>query len=451
VFQVSVGNIPSNEQVRIELVYSTELYDDEETDSVRFHLPVHIGDRYGRAPSDFTPASSSSPPFLTISTTVEAVAPISDIGSPSHTVSIELGPDPALPNFNELPSSNYARVSLSSDAALDKDFVLTFRSAGLDAPRCVAELHPTNDTTALALSFVPRFTLSDLARQEFILVVDRSGSMQGSRIAAARKALVVLLRALPHKDTLFQLVSFGYRATSLWPGGSRPYNQATLKEATRHVDAMDADYGGTEIRAALEHAFAHRARDRPTSVLVLTDGEAWDLQGVLDMVTKAVAEAPLRVSVLGIGHEVSTAMCEGIARVGHGSFMLVGEEETAFAGKVARLLKAARTPVISNITVDWGRPLIETAVEEANPKDVVEIIPEEPGEGETKLQNKTLNVFDVNVDPTLLNDTPAPPAPPVILRPPAAVQQSPFKIRNLFPGSRVNIYAILQGMHLQLD
>ncbi|KAJ6571417.1 von Willebrand factor type A domain-containing protein [Mycena capillaripes] len=443
VFNVAVGNIPPNEQVQIELVYATELSEDEENDSVRFHLPAYIGDRYGHAPSELTSAPPSSA-FLTINASVEALAPISKIGSPSHTVSIELGPDPELPNFKELPSSNYARISLSSDAALDKDFVLTIKSAGLDSPRCVAELHPTHNTSALALTFVPRFTLPDLPRQEFILLVDRSGSMHGDRIAAARKALVVLLRVLPHQDTLFQLTSFGSRVSPLWNGGSRVYNQETLEEATRHVDSMDADHGGTEIREALKHTFANRARDRPTSVLLLTDGEAWDLDGVLDTVNKAVEAAPdgapLRVSVLGIGNGVSTAMCEGIARVGHGTAMFVTEQETSFAGKIARLLKAARTPLISNITVDWGSVAAVEAVEITEPEADSKILEEVGG-----AKNQTLNVFDVDVDPTLLDETLVPPAPPVILPPPAAVQQSPFKIKNLFPGSRVNIYAILQG------
>ncbi|KAJ7206043.1 vault protein inter-alpha-trypsin domain-containing protein, partial [Mycena pura] len=145
VFQVSVGNIPSKEQVKIELVYATELSEDEENDSVRFHLPMHIGVRYGQAPASLnTPVTSSSKsPFLKVAMSVEAVSPIAKIGSPSHAVSTELGPDPSLPNFKELPFPNYARVSLSSDSALDKDFILTIKSAGLDAPRCVAELHPS--------------------------------------------------------------------------------------------------------------------------------------------------------------------------------------------------------------------------------------------------------------------------------------------------------------------
>ena len=42
---------------------------------------------------------------------------------------------------------------------------------------------------------------------------------------------------------------------------------------TRHVMGMDANYGGTEIRAAVQHVLANRGRTRPTSFFVLTDGE----------------------------------------------------------------------------------------------------------------------------------------------------------------------------------
>ncbi|KAJ7160710.1 von Willebrand factor type A domain-containing protein [Mycena filopes] len=454
VFEVSVGNIPPNEEVQIELVYATELAEDEENDSIRFHLPVHIGSRYGQAPQSAPTtfrrtawiSSSSPPPFLDVSISVEVVAPISKIGSPSHTVSTELGPDPKLPNFKELPFSNYARVSLSSDSALDKDFVLTVKSAGLDAPRCVAELHPTNDTVAMGLTLVPRFKLPEVARQEFVFMVDRSGSMGGNRIEAAKKALVVMLRALPHQDSLFQIVSFGTRIASLWPNGSKPYNQDTLEEATRHVDSMRADFGGTEIRAALQHCFKARKLDRPMSLLVLTDGDAWDLDGVFAEVKSAVADAPqkayLRVSVLGIGNSASTAMCEGMARLGNGTCMMVGEEETSFTGKIARMLKAAKAPPISNISIDWGRPVVAEAAGEkaASDEDDFELV-EELGEK----KKKTLNIFDETMEDPIADSTPAPPAPAVVLPPPAAVQQAPFKIHNLFPNIRLNIYVILQG------
>ncbi|KAJ7619461.1 von Willebrand factor type A domain-containing protein, partial [Roridomyces roridus] len=447
VFHIAVGNIPSKEQVKVELVYATELAEDEENDSIRFHLPTCIGTRYGQTPklmlsfirNPFSnPFYTSNNAFLDLSVRVETIAPISKIGCPSHTVSTELGPDPTLPNFKQLPFSHYARVSLSSESALDKDFVLAIKSAGLDAPRCVAEVHPSHDTVAVGLTLVPRFTLPDIARQEYIILVDRSGSMEGARMTAARRALVVMLHSLPVKDCLFQIMSFGAGCSALWARGSKPYNQEMLDKATAHVDGMRANYGGTEMRNALQQCFAAQTSGRPTSVLVLTDGEAWDLEAVLDTVKNAVAaapdDAPLRVSVLGIGDVVSTAMCEGIARVGNGACVIVGENETSFTGKIARLLKAAKTPLVSNISVDWGRPV-----------DAVKIPESEEFEMVDKEHKASLNIFDESVDPTRTDEVQVPSAPPIVLPPPSAVQQSPFKIRNLFPGTRLNICAILQG------
>ncbi|KAF7345094.1 hypothetical protein MVEN_01673000 [Mycena venus] len=434
VFRISVGNIQPQEKVHIELIYATELAEDEENDSVRFHLPVHIGARYGQPPDATVEQTGSA--FLEIFVDVEAVAPIAKIGCPSHTVSTELGPNPALLNAKELPFSNYARVSLSSELALDKDFVLTVKSAGLDAPRCVAELHPIHNTTALTLTFVPRFQLPDVSRQEFVFLIDRSGSMKGPRIAAAKKALVVMLRSLPAKGTSFQIASFGSRCTSLWNDRSRAYNQATLEDATQHVDGMNADYGGTEIRNALRRCFETRKTDRPTSVFVLTDGAAWDVDGVLTKVKGAVARAPaqayLRVFVLGIGNSASTAMCEGIARVGNGTCMMVSEQETTFTGKIARMLKAARTPSITNIAADWG----VSAVEEDEDDAFVIVSDNERDENETKKKGKEKEKEKVALE--TFNETGSHTTR-------SRVQQSPFKIRTLSPGNRLNVYAILQG------
>ena len=60
----------------------------------------------------------------------------------------------------------------------------------------------------------------------------------------------------------------------------------------------------------------------PTSVLVLKDGEAWDLANVVEVVMTASEDAKtagtlLRTFVLGVGNNVSTPMCGGIARARH--------------------------------------------------------------------------------------------------------------------------------------
>ncbi|ORY91748.1 von Willebrand factor type A domain-domain-containing protein [Leucosporidium creatinivorum] len=460
-FQVSVGNILPHENVTVELSYSTELTEDEVNDSIRFHLPAHIGARYGEEPSSkpspslFSLSPSTSTSFFHLDLAIESVAPIRQIGSPSHTISTSLGPEPSLPNASEIPFSNYARVTFSSDSTLDKDFILTLQSTGLDAPRCLAELHPSpeQDTAALSLSMVPKFKLPDIGEQEYLFLVDRSGSMGGERISMARKALVVLLRSLPKEGTRFNIVSFGNSSSALWSNGSRGYSQATLDEATKHVDGMDADFGGTEMRKALEATFSSRKTDKPTSVFVLTDGDAWDLEGVNAAVSTAVTSspstAPLRVFVLGIGNSASTAMCEGIARAGNGTAQFVVDGES-FTGKTARLLKAARSPQLLNVRLE----LPESAEAPEYSKDaeeefeLVEEQTEVKKEGVEKVSASlaTLSLFDDSEDPlaaTADSSRPFPPPPAINLPPPPPIQQAPRHIQSLSPGTRLHAYLIL--------
>ncbi|GAA5854613.1 hypothetical protein JCM8547_004908 [Rhodosporidiobolus lusitaniae] len=460
-FKLRVGNILPGETVRIELTLVTELTEGDTSDSIRFHLPARVGQRYGGPPAGLfgaPPAGSIPPPSSSTSfdlhVDIEAASPLTKISCPSHTVSTELEPDPSLSIVSSsLPSSHHARVSFTSAATLERDFVLELSSPGLDSPRCLAESHPSSDSVAVSLTLVPRFKLPEVENQEFIFLVDRSGSMSGDRIDMARKALVVLLRSLPHKGTTFNIVSFGSEHEALWKEGSQSYNQETLDEATRLVDSLEANHGGTEMRNALQGTFDLRKKDRPTSVFILTDGDAWDLENVNNVVKTAVAwstpSAPLRVFVLGIGNSASTAMCEGIARHGSGiaQFVVDGEKMT---GKCARLLKAAKTPTLLNARLDFGEEKeqeeeFEDVEKEEGEEKAKEVKTVEEGTVEqTAKKLESVNLFDVDVDPLADESSySVPPPDPVNLPPPAPIQQAPHKIRNLFPGTRLHAYAIL--------
>jgi hypothetical protein len=158
--------------------------------------------------------------------------------------------------------------------------------------------------------------------------------MNGGRMDSVKASLQVMLRSLPSQNTTFNIISFGTRHSSLWPN-SQVYSAESVEEASKCVDTFTANYGGTRIRSAIEFAFKSRisaqpsATERtPTAIFVLTDGEAWDLDGVVDTVTTAVKEAKeanslLRAFVLGVGNNVSMAMCEAIARAGKGTTVFV--------------------------------------------------------------------------------------------------------------------------------
>ena len=156
--------------------------------------------------------------------------------------------------------------------------------------------------------------------------------MLGSRIAAVRVALQIMLKSLPTRGTTFNLWSFGSYYTSLWPT-SQHYCAQTVAAAVAHVDSLDANYDGTRIESALRAVFDNvhgRSKEDavPTTVIVLTDGEAWGLDQVFALVRGAAEKAAegdsfLRTFVLGIGNDVSRPMCDGIARAGNGQAVYV--------------------------------------------------------------------------------------------------------------------------------
>jgi hypothetical protein len=74
--------------------------------------------------------------------------------------------------------------------------------------------------------------------------------MDGDSIESAKMALTLFLKSLP-EDCVFNIISFGSKCSSLWKE-SKTYNQKQLDEAVAHVEAMEADFGGTEIRDTLD-------------------------------------------------------------------------------------------------------------------------------------------------------------------------------------------------------
>jgi hypothetical protein len=158
-------------------------------------------------------------------------SPISEVSCLSHSVETSLGPRIPLLRDDKRPFAHFGSVSLTSqDSFLDKDFVLSIQMAKLGYARCIAEILPNTQTNALSLTLVSRFELPPILSQEYVFVIDRSGSMGGSKIESAKRALIVLLKSLPNSATWFNIVSFGTSCRSTWEK-SKLYAQETLDDA----------------------------------------------------------------------------------------------------------------------------------------------------------------------------------------------------------------------------
>lgn len=203
--------------------------DDSRADEIRLQLPVSIGSaRYGpplpEAQNANRPEATTRVRFVA---SIQTSGPLLDIRSPSHKEVVEI--ESSVEDQGGTSSSNHARATFSSPSFLLDDFVLVIRSEGLDTSRCFAEVQ--HETVALQLMVTPKLEVPRPSKQEYLFLVDRSGSMSGGRIETAKQALETLLRILPSKGSYVNIFSFGSDCDNgLWPT-SHSYSRTSLQEA----------------------------------------------------------------------------------------------------------------------------------------------------------------------------------------------------------------------------
>ncbi|WP_225833478.1 substrate-binding and VWA domain-containing protein [Streptomyces sp. NK08204] len=107
-----------------------------------------------------------------------------------------------------------------------------------------------------------------------VYVLDTSGSMEGGRLDALKKALTDLTGDFRDREEV-TLMPFGSDVKSVRTHVVGPQNpKAGLDAIRRDTEALEAD-GGTAIYTSLEKAYDHlgTGRDTFTSIVLMTDGE----------------------------------------------------------------------------------------------------------------------------------------------------------------------------------
>ena len=310
---------------------------------------------------------------------------------------------------------------------LGKDFILLVKCPDLSFPNAILEAHPSiPHSKALMVTLVPRFRLPDGPRPEIVFIADRSGSMT-ERISPLKSSLSVFLRSLP-VGVRFNICSFGSTHSFLW-NVSQPYTDSTLREAQRYVDGMQADLGGTEILPPIISTISKRLSDLPLEIMVLTDGQVWNSQMLFGHVEKWTARGHVRIFTLGVGHGVSLALIDGLARVGRGFSQVVSDDEE-MESKVTRMLRGGLSPHVNNYKLQWeGKPDEEDTVSCAQPT---------PSTGGPAGTSRRISLFDSNADlesTTSFSDLTGFVVPSAL--------QAPYHIPPLFPFARTTAYVIL--------
>lgn len=183
--------------------YSVDIPENEseKMNQIRFSLPTFIGHRYGHAPAELSqPRSDDRGATFSFRANVKLTSKIIGITSPSHPMDITVHSSHLIQHGS---APLYAsQVELLAPVRLDRDFILSIQAEKLDMPRCFAEIDNAKDTVALMLTLVPRLGAPDVTSQEYIFVLDRSGSMTSeNRIEYAKETLKHLITGLPKSNT----------------------------------------------------------------------------------------------------------------------------------------------------------------------------------------------------------------------------------------------------------
>ncbi len=163
------------------------------------------------------------------------------------------------------------------------------------------------------------------------LVVDTSGSMEGSKLAAAKSAIKAFLAQIRGDRDRVGIIEFG--------SGLKDYALlAVLDDPTRQrleamIDRMEAGGGTALIDAAYAGVATLQQENQPdaiNAVVVMTDGleneSARDLYDLQALVRENPA-LPIVIFTIGFGEDADAATLTEMARIGGGQYRRAGEAD----------------------------------------------------------------------------------------------------------------------------
>uniref|UniRef100_G3P4Z3 Inter-alpha-trypsin inhibitor heavy chain H3 n=1 Tax=Gasterosteus aculeatus aculeatus TaxID=481459 RepID=G3P4Z3_GASAC len=176
--------------------------------------------------------------------------------------------------------------------------------------------------------FVHYFAPPDLPRvpKNVAFVIDRSGSMSGTKIAQTRVALVAILKDL-HKEDHFALILFDAKITT-WKESLTKATNGNVTEAIDYIGKLK-DRGVTNINGAVLRAVTMLEKERlkgnlpersADMIILLTDGmpnRESNLEKIQENVRSAIG-GKMNMFCLGFGNDVDYSFLDVMSRQNKG-------------------------------------------------------------------------------------------------------------------------------------
>lgn len=358
-FTTSVANIGPGETVSIEIEYLQTVRYDESSFSLRFPLtvtprfipgtplPGRKGSGWSADTDRVTDGSLITPPMVTRSTDhrvtfradINAGVPLEFIASRYHPIAVSDDKE------------RYIIELSATDVPLDHDLELTWRPVPDSAPRAMIFAETIDDQPHVLLMMLPpddlAAPLTDLPR-ELVFVIDTSGSMHGTSLDQAIRALTLALDGLQAAD-LFNVIQFNSITHTLFPNSVRA-TATNINIAKRYVAGLAAN-GGTQMRPAIEQALLSPASElHLRQVIFITDGSVGNEEELFRLIENNLGDT--RLFTVGIGSAPNSWFMRKAAEAGRGTFTFISALHEV-KEKMTRLFRKLEQPQITDIVVEW--------------------------------------------------------------------------------------------------
>jgi len=356
VFTMRVGNILPGERVTVRLTIAQPLPYDDGAATFRFPLVVapryipgstlaggQVGDGYAQDTDSVPDASRITPPVL-----------LPGFPNPVQ-LSIGVAVDPGgLPlgdvrcSLHEVDAEG-SRITMRPGPRADRDFILRLAYGETEASATACVVHTdgsgagqrtgagrdsdgreagtggTADGT-FRLTVLPPAGTTAARPRDVVIVLDRSGSMAGWKIVAARRAAARIVDTLTDADRFAVLTFDNVVERPTWlPSGLVDATDRHRYRAVEHLARVEAR-GGTEMLTPLHEAvglLTDAERDRV--IVLVTDGQVGNEDQLLRELTAPMSG--IRVHTIGIDRAVNSGFLTRLAAVGGGRCELVESED----------------------------------------------------------------------------------------------------------------------------
>ena len=228
---------------------------------------------------------------------------------------------------------------------------IMFKTKNMSTPSLLCQYNQvTNETNYVFNILVEKEQKINQAKYPclFILVIDQSGSMSGSKINNVSKTLSNLIESFP-PDSYYQLIGFGsdFKKYDLKP---KINSKENINNSLEIINSLQANLGGTDLSSPMKDILKYSYSDYQNiqlskQIIVLTDGEINFGDNTTELIKLHNNE--FKIHLIGIGSDVNKDSIINISKAGNGSYHFI-DDVSDLKNKIFEILNDCTKEYINN-------------------------------------------------------------------------------------------------------